>query len=166
MQKFILFLGHPTLALSVVLFALLTASGVGSFLSNRLTPPGVDPRRGQKLVIPALAVLVLIYMLVLPPAFQAALGWALPARVAMSVLLLAPLGLLMGMPFPLGIRLVTQTNEPLVPWAWGVNGCAAVVGSILSVMLAQSFGFTAVLGIALVVYMVGLGAVLSLKTAN
>lgn len=166
MQKFILFLGHPTLALSVVLFALLTASGIGSFLSNRLTPPGADPRRGQKLVIPALAVLVLIYMLVLPPAFQAALGWALPARVAMSVLLLAPLGLLMGMPFPLGIRLVTQTNEPLVPWAWGVNGCAAVIGSILSVMLAQSLGFTAVLGIALVVYMVGLGAVLTLKTTQ
>ena len=65
-----------------------------------------------------------------------------------------------------GIRLVTQTNEPLVPWAWGVNGCAAVIGSILSVMLAQSLGFTAVLGIAVVVYMVGLGAILTLKTTR
>jgi hypothetical protein len=164
MQRFILFLGHPTFALSVVLFALLTFSGIGSFLSNKLVPPGADPRRGQRIVIPALAVLVVLYMILLPPLFKAGLGWSLPARVALSVVFLAPLGLLMGMPFPLGIRLVTQTNANLVPWAWGVNGCASVLGSILSVMLAQSFGFTIVMGIALAVYLIGLAAVLTLRT--
>lgn len=163
MQRFILFLGHPTYALSVVLFALLTFSGIGSYLSGRLVPPGVDPRRGQRLVIPALAALALIYMVALPPLFRLGLGWSLPVRIALGVLLLAPLGLLMGMPFPLGIRLVTRTNEKLVPWAWGVNGCASVLGSILSVMLAQSLGFTAVLGIALVVYLTALLAALTLR---
>ena len=84
----------------------------------------------------------------------------------MSVVFLAPLGLLMGMPFPLGMRLVASTNENLVPWSWAVNGCASVLGSILSVMLAQSFGFTVVLGIALVVYLTGLVAVMTLRTTT
>lgn len=163
MQRFILFLGHPTYALSVVLFALLTFSGIGSYLSGRLVPPGADPRRGQRVVIPALAALALLYMVALPPLFRLGLGWALPVRIALGVLLLAPLGILMGMPFPLGIRLVTRTNEKLVPWAWGVNGCASVLGSILSVMLAQSLGFTAVLGIALGVYLTALLAALTLR---
>lgn len=162
MQRFILFLGHPTFALSVVLFALLTFSGIGSFLSNRLVAQEADPRQGQRLVIPALAVLVLLYVAVLPPLFRAGLGWSLPVRIAFSILLLAPLGLLMGMPFPLGIRLVDQTNQALVPWAWGVNGCASVLGSILSVMLAQSIGFALVMVVAVVVYLTGLGAVLAL----
>ncbi len=164
MQRFILFLGHPTFALSVVLFALLTFSGIGSFLTGKLAPPGTDTRRVLRFVIPGLALLVLAYMLALPPLFRAALGWDLLPRVLLSVVFLAPLGLLMGMPFPLGIRLVAATNEPLVPWAWGVNGCASVLGSILSVMLAQSLGFTAVLGITLAVYLIGLAALMTLRT--
>ncbi len=166
MQRFILFLGHPTFALSVVLFALLTFSGLGSFLTSKLAPTGTDTRRVLRFVIPALAVLVVTYMVVLPPLFRAGLGWDLTPRVLLSVALLAPLGLLMGMPFPLGMRLVAATNEPLVPWVWGVNGCASVLGSILSVMLAQSLGFTIVLGIALGIYLAGLVALLTLRAAG
>ena len=73
-----------------------------------------------------------------------------------SVLLLIPLGLLMGMPFPLGIRLVDRVNPGLVAWAWGVNGFSSVVGSILAVMIAQSYGFSVVIGLAVVVYLLGL----------
>ncbi|MCX7671852.1 MAG: hypothetical protein N2439_17505, partial [Anaerolineae bacterium] len=162
MQRFILFLGHPVFALSVVLFALLTFSGIGSFLSNRLVPADADPRRGQRLVIPLLAAVVVLYNLLLPPLFRAGLGWSLEARILLSALLLAPLGLLMGMPFPLGIRLVNRTNDALVPWAWGVNGCASVLGSILSVMLAQSIGFSAVMLLAVAVYLAGLLAAITL----
>lgn len=163
LQRFVLFLGYPTFALAVVLFALLTFSGIGSFLSNKLVPPEADPRQGLRLVIPALAALALLYIFLLPPVFRAGLGWSLPARIVFSVLLLAPLGLLMGMPFPLGIRLVNRANAPLVPWAWGVNGCASVLGSILTVMLAQSVGFAAVMLIAIAVYLAGLAAVLTLR---
>jgi hypothetical protein len=162
MQRFILFLGHPVFALSVVLFALLTFGGVGSFLSNRLVSADADPRRGQRLVIPLLAALVVIYSFLLPPLFRAGLGWSLEARIILSVLLLAPLGLLMGMPFPLGIRLVNRTNDALVPWAWGVNGCASVLGSIMSVMLAQSVGFSGVMLLAVGIYLIGLLAALTL----
>ena len=109
-----------------------------------------------------LCLLTVVYIFVLPPLFRTLLGLELTYRVLLSILLLAPLGLLMGMPFPLGIRLVDQVNSALVPWAWGVNGFSSVVGSILAVMIAQSYGFALVMGLAVVVYLVGLAAVLSL----
>ncbi len=173
MQRFILFLGHPVYSTSVVLFSLLTFSGLGSFLSGRLLVRSLpserheeaaerDPRQIQRWVIPALGLLTAVYILVLPGLFRALLGLELTYRVAISILLLAPLGLLMGMPFPLGIRLVDRINPALVPWAWGVNGFSSVVGSILSVMIAQSYGFALVIGLAIIIYLGGLAAVLSL----
>jgi hypothetical protein len=161
MQRFILFLGHPVYSTSVVLFGLLTFSGVGSFLSGRLLGDG-DPRRLQRRVIPLLGALTVVYVFALPPLFHWLLALDLIYRVALSILLLAPLGLLMGMPFPLGIRLVDRVNLTLVPWAWGVNGFGSVVGSILAVMVAQSYGFALVIGLAVVIYLGGLVAVLSL----
>jgi hypothetical protein len=173
MQRFILFLGHPVYSISVVLFSVLTFSGIGSLLSGRLLavsprnshhegPDERDPRWLQRWVIPLLCLLTVVYIFVLPPLFRTLLGLELTYRVLLSILLLAPLGLLMGMPFPLGIRLVDQVNSTLVPWAWGVNGFSSVVGSILAVMIAQSYGFALVMGLAVVVYLVGLAAVLSL----
>jgi len=159
MQRFILYLGHPTYSISVVLFALLVSSGLGSFLSGRLWP---EPHRGQRWMIPLLGLLVVVYVFLLPPLFRATLPWALSARAALSIALLAPLGLCMGMPFPLGVRLVEAVNRPLVPWAWAVNGFASVLGSILAVMLAQSYGFAVVMGIAVAVYLLGLLAVSNL----
>ncbi len=163
MQRFILFLGHPTFALSVVLFSLLLFSGLGSYLSSKLAPQNTDPRRVLRWIIPALAVLMAVYIFMLPPVLQWGLGWSTPARILFSILLIAPLGLLMGMPFPLGFRLVARVNDPLTPWAWGVNGFASVVGSILSVMLAQTIGFSLVMALAIVIYLLGLAALLSLR---
>ena len=164
MQRFILFLGHPVFALSVVLFSLLTFSGLGSLLSGRVVGPNENPLRGLRRIIPGLVALALVYIVALPPLFHAGLGWPLAARILFSILLIAPLGLLMGMPFPLGIRLVTRTNERLIPWAWGVNGFASVLGSILAVMLAQSIGFSLVMATALLIYLAGLTAIMSLKS--
>ncbi|GAB4536932.1 MAG: hypothetical protein Kow0063_23040 [Anaerolineae bacterium] len=173
MQRFILFLGHPVYSTSVVLFSVLTFSGIGSFLSGRLLSAPAhkpyneesrerDPRWLQRRVIPLLGALTVVYIFLLPPLFRALLGLELNYRVVLSVLLLAPLGLLMGMPFPLGIRLVDQVNPGLVPWSWGVNGFSSVVGSILAVLVAQSYGFALVMGLAVLIYLGGLGAVLSL----
>jgi len=161
MQRFILFLGHPVYSTSVVLFSLLTFSGIGSFLSGRWLGGG-DPRRLQRRVIPGLGALTLLYVFLLPVLFNWLLPLELAARVALSIVLLAPLGLLMGMPFPLGIRLVDRINPDLVAWAWGVNGFASVLGSILAVMLAQSYGFSLVIILAVLIYMAGLVSVLSL----
>jgi hypothetical protein len=156
MQRFILFLGHPTYSISVVLFSVLIFSGLGSFLSNRWRE---RPYHGQRMAIPLLVGLTLIYTPSLPVALEAALPWPLAARVALSIAILAPLGLVMGMPFPLGIHLAHRVNIRLVPWAWGVNGFASVIGSILSIMLAQSYGFKVVLVLAVVIYIAGLLAI-------
>ncbi len=163
MQRLILFLGHPTFALSVVLFSLLIFSGIGSFLSSKLAPQGEDPRKTLRWVIPALAALMVAYIFLLPSVLQWGLGWGAPARILFATALIAPLGLLMGMPFPLGFRLVSQVNQALTPWAWGVNGFASVVGSILSVMLAQTIGFSLVMALAVLIYLAGLAAILSLR---
>jgi hypothetical protein len=135
-QRFILFLGHPVYAFATVLFSLLTFSGVGSLLSPRLP-------LGKTMV--ALIALVVGYPILLPYFFQLLLGAPLLLRLVVSVVALAPLGFLMGVPFPSGIRLTGRVAPGLVPWAWGVNGFASVLSSILAVMLAISQGFSRVL---------------------
>ena len=136
MQRFILFLSHPVYALATVLFGLLTFSGLGSLVSPRL--PLIR-------VIVGLVLLLACYPLLLPPMFHWLLGLNLAGRVAASVVMLAPLGFLMGVPFPAGIRLVGRIAPGLVPWAWAINGCASVLSSILAVMIAISHGFSRVL---------------------
>jgi len=136
MQRFILFLDHSIYAFAAVLFGLLLSSGLGSVVASRL------PLRR---VLALLAVAALLYPALLPLGFDRLLGWPLAARFAVTVIALAPLGFLMGVPFPRGIALVERRSPGLIPWAWGVNGCASVVASVLAAMLALSAGFSWVL---------------------
>lgn len=78
--------------------------------------------------------------------------WPDPAKVMVSVLLIAPLAFAMGMPFPLGLSRVSALAPQLVPWAWGVNGCASVLSAVLAMMLAIHFGFTVVVAVAVAFY--------------
>ena len=135
-QRFILFLDHPVYAFVAVLFGLLLASGLGSAVASRL-----PLRRALAL----LAVAALLYPFLLPLGFDWLLGWPLAARLAATVVALAPLGFLMGVPFPQGIALVERRSPGLIPWAWGINGCASVVASVVAAMLALSAGFSWVL---------------------
>jgi hypothetical protein len=86
--------------------------------------------------------------------FDALIGLPDLAKIAMSILLIAPLGFAMGMPFPLGIAAVAAGNQELVPWAWGVNACASVVSAVLATLLAIHLGFTVVLLLALALYLI------------
>jgi spermidine synthase len=158
-QRFILFLGHPVYAFATVLFSLLTFSGVGSLLSPRLP-------LGKTMV--ALIALVVVYPILLPHFFQALLGGPLLLRLVVSVVALAPLGFLMGVPFPSGIRLTGRVAPGLVPWAWGVNGFASVLSSILAVMLAISQGFSRVLFAGAAAYALALVVIYALveRTAD
>jgi len=154
-QKFILFLGHPVYSLAVVLSSFLVFAGLGSLCTSRFK---VNPARKLKFVLVILAVLLFAYMPFLSRLSYIFLGWRLAARCVVSVLLLAPLGFLMGMPFPVGIRLVSKANSKLLPWVWGVNGCFSVTGSVLSVVLAMSFGFSTVMNCAAVIYLLAIVA--------
>ncbi len=157
MQHFILFLGHPIYAFAAVLFAILLFSGLGSMVSPRLPLPRI---------LLALIGGIILYPLVLPFVFQLLLGQSLGIRLLISVLSLAPLGFLMGVPFPKGIEIVGRLAPDLIPWAWGINGCTSVLASILSAMLAISFGFSRVLVGASVAYLASLGVIYPLAVAE
>ena len=135
LQRFILYLDQPTYAFATVLFGVLVWSGVGSLASDRLQVP-------MTVAVSVVAGLSVLYAFGLPLLFDATLGLPLAGRLALSVVLLAPLGMAMGVPFPRAIRMLGGHAPALVPWAWAVNGSASVVSAILATVLALSFGFT------------------------
>jgi hypothetical protein len=151
-QRFSIYLGHPTYSLVVVLFSLLLFSGIGSRVTSRW--PTERIQHALRWIFPLLLVLAVAQALAAPTILFAAQKWELPKRIALSVLLLAPLGLLMGMPFPLGIRWLSARSPAMVAWMWGINGTASVLGSVLSVILALNLGFRIALLIGAGCYLV------------
>jgi hypothetical protein len=137
-QRFSLFLGYPVYSLSVVLFTMLLSSALGSLISGRFTAA-----RSLSLVLTILAVALLLYAVALPSVLAMARGTAIAARIGVAIAVIAPIGFLMGMPFPSGIRRVGVQSKELVSWAWAVNGGASVFGSTLSVLISMAQGFTA-----------------------
>ena len=89
--------------------------------------------------------LVAVYALLLSKVVDASIGWSFAGRVAVAVALVAPLGLLMGVMLPSGVRLVTGRHTEIIPWVWGLNGAASVLGSVLAMVLAIHLGFNATL---------------------
>ncbi len=143
LQRLMLFLGHPTLALSVVLTTLLLSAGLGSGWTRRfrIEQTGrVLPR-----LIAGILVAVVFAALALPPLFRAWVEFERPARVAIAVITLFPIGLLLGTAFPLGLRRLAEGRSELIPWAWAVNGATSVLGSVLAMVVAINNGFTATL---------------------
>jgi hypothetical protein len=142
-QRFILFLGQPIYAFTAVVVSILFFSGLGSLASPRF-----PPRRSLPLLVAA----ILIYPLALPLLFRGLLGAPLAFRVLVTMTSLAPLGLLMGAPFPGGLAWLGKRAPGLVPWAWAINGCTSVLASVLAAMVALSAGFTWVLAAAALAY--------------
>lgn len=153
-QQFILFLGQPVYGLTAVLFGLLFFSGLGSWASERVP---------HRVALAGLVALLLAYPLLLPRLLALFLGSALSLRLLVAVAALAPLGFLLGMPFPRGIGRLEQSAPDLIPWAWGVNGAASVVASVSAALLALSFGFSWVLIAGAACYAGALGVLLLRK---
>ncbi len=152
-QKFILFLHHPLYAVAVVLSAFLIFAGIGSRWSCR-HENNDQHRRGSLLAIGGIIVIGLLYIVVLDPVFS----WLHPAgdtgRILIAIILIAPLAFFMGMPFPLALSSLSKQQSSLVPWAWGVNGFASVLSAVLATLLAIHAGFSMVILIALLFYMI------------
>ncbi len=162
-QRFVLYLGYPTYALSVVLFSLLSFTGIGSYCAGRIRPPY---ERVLPALLAVLAALTVAYLVGLQLIFDATLGLALPMRIVIAVALLAPLGITLGMFFPLGVTMVAEVNRQFVPWAWGINGCATVVGTILAVIVAITWDFRGVSLLALAIYGAGVSGMLWARAAR
>jgi hypothetical protein len=135
-QRFILFLGQPIYAFTTVVTAMLLFSGLGSL---------VAPRLSVRWTLPLLVAAILFYPLGLPLIFRGLLGAPLTVRLAITACSLAPLGFLMGIPFPSGLAWLRERAPGLIPWAWAINGCASVLASVLAAIVALSAGFSWVL---------------------
>jgi spermidine synthase len=161
-QRFILFLGHPIYATAVVLCGFLIFAGLGSGFSPQLAN-WVAERRFRvfryrvgalDLSIGGIVAMALLYLAALPSLFQLLVALPDALKVVVSLVLIAPLAFCMGMPFPLALSRVAASTPSLVPWAWGVNGCASVLSAILATLLAMTIGFTWVVLIATALYIV------------
>lgn len=148
-QRFVLFLGHPTYALTVVVFLMLLSSGAGSIVARRWSAEWSRVRLPILLIVLVLAA----YIFVLPKMLAAWVGWALSLKLLASALLLAPMGFLMGMPFPTGLRSLHNTEAGAIEWAWAMNAAASVLGSVLAMVIAVHFGLAVTLACGAVAYL-------------
>jgi len=162
-QRFVLFLGHPTYALTVVIFLLMLSSGAGSLFSRRWL---AHPESGW---IPLLLVLAVLSadVFFLPGRLATLVGLDFGYRLLISGVLLVPLGFVMGMPFPTGLRAIAGTPAPefsaaqaasdnAVEWAWAMNAAASVLGSVLAMVIAIQFGLTVTLACGAAAYLLAL----------
>jgi hypothetical protein len=159
-QRFVLFLGHPTYALTVVIFLLMLSSGAGSLFSRLWLPRAEQGWLPLTLVIATL----LTYVLFLPSRLADLVGLAFGLRLVVSGVLLIPLGFVMGMPFPTGLRALAAAPAPEFPatpdnaveWAWAMNAAASVLGSVLAMVIAIQFGLTVTLACGAGAYLLAL----------
>jgi hypothetical protein len=145
-QKIILPLENPSCAVATVLASILISSGIGSLLSYRF--PGL---RSPSVAI-ALSFLIIVYSILLPTISDIISPHSMPVKIISVFFTFMPLSLLMGIPFPTGLKILGERNESLIPWAWAINGCLSVLTPILAIMLAMVIGFKIVLWIGALMY--------------
>ncbi|HSA93507.1 MAG TPA: hypothetical protein VLE48_10885 [Terriglobales bacterium] len=147
-QRFVLFLGHPTYALTVVVFLMLLASGVGSVTARRWLAQPVRVR----MVLAGIVLVVAAYVYLLPPLLARLVGLPFVAKLLLCGVLLLPLGFIMGMPFPTGLRALAGGGEETIEWAFALNAAASVLGSTLAVVIAIQWGLGATLATGAAAY--------------
>jgi hypothetical protein len=155
-QKFVLFLGHPTYALTVVIFSMLVSSGVGSFASTRML--GSD--HGRLIKALGLVALLTALLAVVVSSLLSSLVW-LPwgLKVLLTVALIAPLGFAMGMPFPTGLKRLEDWHAPSVRWAWSLNAASSVLGSVGALVCAIYLGLVQTLIVGGLFYLAALAII-------
>lgn len=148
MQRLTLFLGHPLYAIAVVLSSFLVFGGLGSGMSSR-----INQRKAMTVpfTVAGFAIVALIFARGLT---AAAVGLSDPVKIAISIVLVAPLAFVMGMPFPLGLQRLAASEPEAIPWAWGINGTASVFASMLATLISVHFGFSVLVLCAAALYAV------------
>ncbi len=161
-QKLVLLLGHPTYALTVVIFSMLVWSGLGSFFSRRFVR-GEDRRLAGALA--AIAATIAVLAFAVAPVVAASASLALPFKMIVAVLIIAPAAFGMGMAFPCGLTRLEQWHPPAVRWAWSLNSAASVLGSCAAVFLAIYIGLRNTLLIGAGLYVLALCTVVLTRRA-
>ncbi len=156
MQRFVLLLGSPIYSLSVVLAVLLAATGVGSLIMGRW----VERARSGGHPLSCVTLVLVLYLVVLVLAgtriYDSFMPYPFVGRILLVSALIFPIGVLLGAYFPSGLRLISQDHQDTIAWAWGINCGFSVLGSILSIIIAQFQGFNVVIILACVLYLLAL----------
>ncbi len=154
-HELVLFVGHPTYAITVVILAMLLASGIGSVVVGRWAEDTLLTR--LRVALLTVVVLGAVQAFVVPPLLTSlALGLPTAVRMGLTFVLLFPLGFVMGMPFPLALRLLRPEASGVVPWAWAINGWMSVMASLMTVVISRMYGYSTAFGVALVAYVLAL----------
>jgi predicted membrane-bound spermidine synthase len=150
LQRFVLLLGHPVYSLTVTLFSLLLGTGIGSLLGRRVPDDRVQATTVRAIVgVAATAVLVAAG---LARVIDFMIPWPLAVRILVAVAMLVPIGVLLGMSLPGGMRLLARRQPDMVAWGWGLNGAFSVIGATLAVFIAMNWGFSITLLVSAAVY--------------
>ena len=152
-QKLILFLGSPTISLSILLGSLLVGMGIGSFYGKKIFSENIRKRLFiiSLLIVSSGVILFILYPFIL----NKLLIYNQVLRSIVCFLMMVPFGFLLGIPFPSAIQLLKQEHlEKYIPWMYGINGTMAVLGSVTAVILAMVFGFTISFYVGLSLYFV------------
>jgi len=151
-QRFVLFLGHPLYAVSVVLSSFLIFAGMGSGWAKSAVGHFGSGGKTVAIAVAGIGLIAILYLGSLAPLFEWMRPWPVEGRIVAAIALIGPLGFFMGMPFPVGLARCSERAPELVPWAWGINGCASVLSAVLATLLAIHFGFTVVVILAVLLY--------------
>ncbi|MBP1655916.1 MAG: spermine synthase [Bacteroidetes bacterium] len=151
-QKLVLYLGSPTISLSILLSSLLVGMGIGSYCGKSIY--GAEAIRRLYIVSAVIVVVGILLFFVSPVILGKALERALPLRAATAFLMILPIAFLLGIPFPSCIQVLAEgQKDRYIPWMYGINGSMSVLGSVLAVILSMLFGFTATYFVGLLFYL-------------
>ncbi len=159
-SKFVLALANPTISASVLLSGILVFSGLGSMVSERFIN---SAPRTLPFVLITITALLLVGSLLSDPVLNWIGGFAYVWRLTLCILLVAPAAFLMGFPMPIAMTTLGRLGKhSMFLWAWGINGCASVIGAALVPVLATSFGISSVLQVSAAAYLLAIPCFLAL----
>ncbi len=147
-KYFVMYLGHPIYSVATVISVMLIFSGLGSYYSSKIRAKQSSLIRITAIIV----ILILMYAFILAPLLINTIYLQKSIRILISVLIIALPSFFMGMPFPIGLRLVASINKDSVAWAWGINGCVSVIAAAMASIMAVESGFIAVLLISSAAY--------------
>ena len=150
-----LFLHHPLYAATAILTGLLLFSGMGSALSVKMVT-WYGRRRTVVYAIVGIAVVSIGYNLGLAAIFAYTMHLPIAVKMPLAILWIAPLAIMMGMPFPVALSELGESERGLIPWAWAINGCASVISAVLATVIAVDYGFSMVIVMAVILYMIAM----------
>jgi predicted membrane-bound spermidine synthase len=160
LQKLILLLGNPTTTFAILLFTMLLSSGIGSLISTKIIKREI---RNITFIIAGIIIIGFLYVLIVPDIIYSVIAENFVTKIAVSIGLLFPIGFLMGIPLPTGMRVLKSHLSNHIPWMWAINGAFSVFGAVLSVVLGIMFGASYAMFLGIVIYLSALVIALRFK---